>query len=59
MTSAITSPLHEEVIAATIGGDVMMGHDRDCARWIKRFRPAVAEGESAAGRRQGSRRRRG
>ena len=59
MTSAITSPLHEEVIAATMGGDVMMGHDRDCARWIKRFRPAVAEGESAAGRRQGSRRRRG
>jgi 5-methyltetrahydrofolate--homocysteine methyltransferase len=59
MTSAITSPLHEEVIAATMGGDVMMGHDRDCARWIKRFRPAAAEGESAAGRRQGSRRRRG
>ena len=59
MTSAITSPLHEEVIAATMGGDVMMGHDRDCARWIKRFRPAVAEGESAAGRRRGSRRHRG
>ena len=59
MTSAITSPLHEEVIAATMGGDVMMGHDRDCARWIKRFRPAVAEGESAAGRRRGGRRRRG
>ena len=59
MTSAITSPLHEEVIAATMGGDVMMGHDRDCARWIKRFRPPPAEGEVAAAGRRGARRRRG
>ncbi len=59
MTSAITSPLHEEVIAATMGGDVMMGHDRDCTRWIKRFRPPPAEGEGAGNRRQGGRRRRG
>ena len=59
MTSAITSPLHEEVIAATMGGDVMMGHDRDCARWIKRFRPAVAEGEAVGAGSQGGRRRRG
>ncbi len=60
MTSAITSPLHEEVIAATMGGDVMMGHDRDCARWIKRFRPPAAEGEVSAGAgRRGGRRRRG
>jgi 5-methyltetrahydrofolate--homocysteine methyltransferase len=59
MTSAITSPLHEEVIAATMGGDVMMGRDPDCARWIKRFRPPVAEGVAAVTRRRGGRRRRG
>jgi 5-methyltetrahydrofolate--homocysteine methyltransferase len=57
MTSAITSPLHEETIAATMGGDVMMGHDKDCARWIRRFRPPAAEGEDGGRRREGRRRR--
>jgi 5-methyltetrahydrofolate--homocysteine methyltransferase len=59
MTSAITSPLHEETIAATMGGDVMMGHDKDCARWIKRFRPAAPEGaaDGSSRRREGRRRR--
>ncbi|MGA8205140.1 MAG: dihydropteroate synthase, partial [Woeseiaceae bacterium] len=37
MTSAITSPLHPEVMQAVLGADVMMGHDRDCARWILRY----------------------
>ena len=59
MTSAITSPLHEEVIAATMGGDVMMGNDPDCARWIKRFRPRPTEGEATGAGRRGGRRRRG
>jgi 5-methyltetrahydrofolate--homocysteine methyltransferase len=59
MTSAITSPLHEEVIIATMGGDVMMGHDSHCSRWIKRFRPPAAEGEEIAAGRRGERRRRG
>ena len=59
MTSAITSPLHEETIAATMGGDVMMGHDNNCARWIRRFRPAVSEdAANGAGRRREGRRRR-
>ncbi len=59
MTSAITSPLHEETIAATMGADVMMGHDKDCARWIKRFRPVAPEGaaDGASRRREGRRRR--
>ena len=35
MTSAITSPLHAEVMAAVRGGDVMMGNDPNCANWIK------------------------
>ena len=55
MTSAITNPLHQEVIAATLGADVMMGRDPDCAAWIKRFRDPLAVGEGA---RRGSRRRR-
>jgi len=61
LTSAITNPCHEEVMKAVMGADVMMGHDPDCARWIRRFRQAPAagaEGEAARGRRE-SRRRRG
>jgi 5-methyltetrahydrofolate--homocysteine methyltransferase len=61
MTSAITNPLHEEVIRATMGADVMMGHDPDCARWIRKFRaepPVGADGEAGRGRREVGRRRR-
>ncbi|MGA2839036.1 MAG: dihydropteroate synthase [Steroidobacteraceae bacterium] len=62
MTSAITNPLHEEVIKAVMGGDVMLGHDPDCARWIRRFREAPAPGAPGAdaprGRREGGHRRR-
>ena len=53
MTSAITNPLHVEVVQAVMGADVMLGHDPDCARWIRRFREAPPR---CAGRR---RRRRG
>jgi 5-methyltetrahydrofolate--homocysteine methyltransferase len=38
MTSAITSPLHAEVMQAVKGADVMMGHDPHCTNWIKRYR---------------------
>jgi 5-methyltetrahydrofolate--homocysteine methyltransferase len=61
MTSAITNPLHPEVVEAVLGADVMMGHDPDCARWIKKFReppPAGADGEAGRGRREGGHRRR-
>jgi 5-methyltetrahydrofolate--homocysteine methyltransferase len=34
MTSAITSPLHEEVRRAIQAADVMMGNDPHCAAWI-------------------------
>jgi len=65
LTSAITNPLHSEVIRACMGADVMMGHDPDCARWIRRFREAPvtgaasAGGDSPRGRREGGHRRRG
>jgi 5-methyltetrahydrofolate--homocysteine methyltransferase len=52
MTSAITSPLHEEVRQAVMAADVMMGHDKDCAAWIARYREG---GGSEAGGRSGRR----
>jgi len=61
LTSAITNPLHPEVVEAVLGADVMMGHDPDCARWIRKFReppPAGADGEAGRGRREGGHRRR-
>ena len=58
MTSAITNPLHDEVMQAVLGADVMMGHDPDCTRWIKRYRePATGDNQGArAGRRRRRRR---
>ena len=50
MTSAITSPLHAEVMQAVRGGDVMMGHDPNCANWIKAYREPAAEGTGRGGR---------
>jgi 5-methyltetrahydrofolate--homocysteine methyltransferase len=68
MTSAITNPLHIETVKAVMGGDVMLGHDPDCARWIRRFRDAPPPSGAAAGapgaadaprgRREGGHRRR-
>src|ERR1700685_1206379 len=64
MTSAITNPLHVEVVKACMGADVMLGHAPDCARWIRRFREApppgasTATGEAPRGRREGGHRRR-
>jgi 5-methyltetrahydrofolate--homocysteine methyltransferase len=43
MTSAITSPLHAEVMQAVKGADVMMGHDPHCTNWIKRYREPSAD----------------
>jgi 5-methyltetrahydrofolate--homocysteine methyltransferase len=59
MTSAITNPLHPEVVQAVLGADVMMGHDPDCSRWIAKFRdPAPANGGEGGRRERGRRRRR-
>ncbi len=58
MTSAITNPIEEEIMKAVMGADVMMGHDKDCRRWIKKVRAPAPEGiEGARQRRQGRRRR--
>ena len=55
MTSAITNPLHSEVMQAVLGADVMMGHDPDCANWIGKYREPSA---GRPGRERGGRRRR-
>ncbi len=69
LTSAIMNPMHVEIVKACMAADVMMGHDPDCARWIRRFREvppqqaggggvaSVPEG-AARGRREGGHRRR-
>ncbi|MDZ4730340.1 MAG: dihydropteroate synthase [Xanthomonadales bacterium] len=55
LTSAITSPLHAEVMQAVLGADVMMGHDPDCTRWIRQYREPLADGsERRRNRRRGS-----
>ena len=69
LTSAIMNPMHLEIVRACMAADVMMGHDPDCARWIRRFRevpPLQASGAATAkpaegtarGRREGGHRRR-
>jgi 5-methyltetrahydrofolate--homocysteine methyltransferase len=56
LTSAITSPLHAEVMQAVLGADVMMGKDAHCANWIKKYRePAGVDSQQ---NRKGRRRRR-
>ena len=49
LTSAITNPLHLETVKACMGADVMMGHDPDCTRWIRRFREAPPTAAAGAG----------
>jgi 5-methyltetrahydrofolate--homocysteine methyltransferase len=73
LTSAIMNPMHLEIVKACMGADVMMGHDPDCARWIRKFRdvpplqasgaaPPAAQAAPGApaprGRREGGHRRR-
>ena len=55
LTSAITNPVSEGVRTSVMASDVLMGNDRDAARWIRRFRVEPADGE--IGRRRVNRRR--
>ena len=58
MTSAILNPLHPEEMAGILGADVMMGHDKDCRRWLRKFREPAPEGGESGGRGDRERRRR-
>ncbi|MGB1110460.1 MAG: dihydropteroate synthase [Gammaproteobacteria bacterium] len=44
MTSAIVNPLHAEVVQGVRAADVVMGHDPDCATWLRAYREPPAEG---------------
>lgn len=57
MTSAITNPLHADLMQAVRGANVVMGNDPECAQWIRAYREPLAEGEERRGRRGGRRRR--
>ena len=59
MTSAITNPLHGEIMQSIHGANVVMGHDPECMDWIAKYREPAADGEGRRGRRGGRRRRRG
>ena len=57
MTSAIMNPMHPEVKNMIMAADVLVGHDDNCAAWIRANRdPNAPEGEGA--RRRGGRRNR-
>jgi 5-methyltetrahydrofolate--homocysteine methyltransferase len=51
LTSAITSPLHGEMLQAVKAADVLMGNDPHCAAWIARHGDGAAA--ASAGRRGG------
>ncbi|MEX0983809.1 MAG: dihydropteroate synthase [Actinomycetota bacterium] len=55
MTSAITSPLHEEVRQAVMAADVLMGTDAHAEAWIRRYADRAGSGEATRGRRRGGR----
>ena len=59
MTSAITNPLHAEIMQSIRGANVVMGNDPECAEWIASYREPPADGGQRRGRRGGRRRRRG
>ncbi|MFZ2487706.1 MAG: dihydropteroate synthase [Anaerolineae bacterium] len=59
---AITNPLEAEIMAAIRAGDVMMGHDDNCANWIQAQRqlttadtPAAASGQDERAARRAAR----
>jgi 5-methyltetrahydrofolate--homocysteine methyltransferase len=56
LTSAITSPLHPELMQAIKAADVMMGNDAHCASWIARNGDASPGTTGRRGGREGRRR---
>ena len=53
LTSAITSPLHPEMLQAVKAADVLMGNDPHCGDWIARCGDMASNGEAVRGRRGG------
>jgi len=59
MTSAIMNPLHAEEMTGIMAADVLSGADRNCSRWLRKFREPAPVGAEAEGGRRERRRRRG
>jgi len=59
MTSAIMNPLHLEEMTGIMAADVLNGVDRNCGRWLRKFREPAPVGSEAEGGRRERRRRRG
>jgi 5-methyltetrahydrofolate--homocysteine methyltransferase len=59
MSSAITNPLHSELMQSVRGANVVMGNDPECAQWIAAYREPTADGGERRGRRGARRRRAG
>jgi len=59
MTSAITNPLHGELMQSVRGANVVLGNDAECAQWIAAYREPAADGRKRRGRRGARRRRAG
>jgi 5-methyltetrahydrofolate--homocysteine methyltransferase len=53
LTSAITSPLHPELMQAIKAADVLMGNDPHCGDWIARCGDSATSGAAPRGRRGG------
>ena len=58
MTSAIMNPLYDAEMVAIYGANVMMGHDAECRRWIRKFRAPLVAGDIIGARGGRERRRR-
>ena len=52
LSSAITNPLHDSIMQAVMGGDVMLGKDSNCANWIRKYREPSTEINSSGARRR-------
>jgi 5-methyltetrahydrofolate--homocysteine methyltransferase len=48
MTCAITNPLEPEIKKMILAADVMLGHDENCAAWLRAHRAGEAGGEGAS-----------
>ena len=57
MTSAITNPMHADLMQAVRGANVVMGHDPECMQWIQQYRNPDTGETQRGGRRSGRRRR--
>jgi len=57
MTSAITNPLHSELMQAVQGANVVMGNDPECRQWIRKYRDPQSAKTSRVGERRRRRRR--